>query len=149
MLHRLRTVAKRWPVLWLALALASLGSQAMATTLDWCLHAGDDAHVIIGGSSHHIPPAYHPQHGNPDAPEPDCTASESVRIPASSDGACPHPSVASGAPFVACWYYLPRIALTETTALDAATRQRARALPCPPRPEVSGAVHGDSARLLI
>lgn len=51
-MSRLRQSLVRRPALLLSWVLLALTSQALAVTLDWCLH-GDDAHVELAAAAHH------------------------------------------------------------------------------------------------
>ena len=179
-------MARRWPGPCLALVLLTFTSQSLATTLDWCLHGDDGAHVASGlvpcdghgaarvdaravdaravdaravdastadatrldaeaANTPSAAPASLPCHGAAAG-----GAAHSVHhVAASSDGASSPASAVPAPALVAHWHFLPRVLALEFVDVpdNAPSRQDPR--PDAARPSLSGAVPGESSRLLI
>ena len=158
MLHRLRNAAKRWPRLCLGLVLLTFTSQALAATLDWCLDAGESAHIAnglspchgeAGGAGHHSgapAPSTAPLSHGGDAGS---TPHRTLHVAASSDGSSTLASAMVPAPIAATWQFLSRVQWLATSGSGDALRARPATLPDARRPAVSGAIPGESSRLLI
>lgn len=152
MTHLRRSLVRR-PGLLLSWVLLALTSQALAVTLDWCLH-GDDAHVELAATSHHgeLPPVAHEDcHGADTAVPADANSDtcEGIMISAASDAAVaavPLPDFHAVPAFI---LYLPPAA--DPLAASAWLAPRARTtLPEPsPRSRTPGVLAGTSTRLLI
>jgi hypothetical protein len=178
MLLRLRQAARRFPGLCLGLLLLAFSSQSLAATLDWCLHAGEGAHVangLVPCDDHAAstargatpvaegPSAGAPQGGGMAAPPVDGTAAPCRaagagstlhpmhRVVASSDGASLLADFGLALPPAAPWQFLPRDRSLEVRGDDAIPRPGREPGPGSgaARPALSGAVPGQSSRLRI
>ena len=165
MLRRLRQAARRWPGPCLALVTLAFSSQSLATTLDWCLHGGDGAHVasaLVPCDDEHdvaaqvaldapdagtvaatLPVASPPCHGADAGPHP------MHHVAASSDGASSPVPVVAALPVVAHWTFQPWLLAPLPSGADDPPRSRGASWPDARRPRLSGAVPGESSRLLI
>ena len=150
---RLRQSLVRRPALLLSCALLALTSQALAVTLDWCLH-GDDAHVELVAAPHHgeAPADAHSDcHGtepsvSADAATADC---EGLMFSVVVDGAV---KAAVGPDFDATpefVVYLVPVIDTPAVSSWLASRGRASLLESPPHSRIPGVLAGTSTRLLI
>ncbi len=167
-------MARRWPGPCLALVLLAFTSQSMATTLDWCLHGGDGAHVAGG-----LLPCDGHRAARVDASEVDANQADGAKagaanppsaapaslpchgadaggvahpmhhVAASSDGASSPVSAVLALPVVAHWHFLPRVLGLECFGEPDVSHSGQGLRPEPGRPALSGAIPGESSRLLI
>jgi hypothetical protein len=150
---RLRQSLVRRPALLLSWVLLALTSQALAVTLDWCLH-GDDAHVELVAAPHHgeAPAIAHEDcHGADPAMSAEAAAAdcEGLMFAVVVDGAVKAavaPDFDNAPAFVV--YSMPAAEPTATSAL-LASRARAVLLEPPPHSRIPGVLAGTSTRLLI
>ncbi len=153
MLTRLRQSVRRRPGLLLSWVLLALTSQALAVTLDWCLH-GDDVHVELAASAHHgeAPPVVHEDcHGADMAVPADGVpgACDGLMFSAASDAvvaAAPTPDFHAVPAFVV---YLPPVDDSPARSSWLATRSRASSLEPSLQSSIPGVLAGTSTRLLI
>ncbi len=150
---RLRQSLRRRPGLLLSWVLLALTSQALAVTLDWCLH-GEEAHVELAAASHHddMPPVAHEDcHGADMALPVDGTpgACDGLMFSAASDAvvaAAPMPDFHAVPAFVV---YLPPVDDSPATSSWLASRSRASLLEPSLQSSIPGVLAGTSTRLLI
>jgi hypothetical protein len=143
----------------MVLALVAFAPQAVAGTLSWCLHGGDDSHVtsavepchtagqdaasggdVVPGAPHEAshPPCHHA------APHAGTT-----HVAAATEAASATGPASTVAPFVVAWQGpapAARLAASPVVPGAAGARRVADTLA---RPRLCGAVAGDSSRLLI
>ncbi len=167
MLHRLRIAAKRWPGPCLALLLLSFSSQSLADTFVWCLHAGDEVHLASGlapcdddagsvadGSVAGFVAGFVADSSGSGSPsfaaEPaPATAAWHSEVEVATDGASASIAFVLALPCTSSWRFAPRAALDEARLAAAARPAGASPRTGHQRAAISGAVPGDSARLLI
>ena len=150
---RLRQSLVRRPGLVLSWVLLALTSQALAVTLDWCLH-GNDAHVELAASPHHgeAPAAAHEDcHGAGMVVPADQKADgcEGLMISATGEAVMavtPTPDFHALPAFIV---YLPPP--TDSSAASPAHAPRSRGTSPEPSPHsrIPGVLAGASTRLLI
>jgi hypothetical protein len=152
-MSRIRQSLLRRPALLLSWVLLALTSQALAMTLDWCLH-GEAAHVELVAAPHHgeSPAAVHEDcHGADSAVSADAATAgcEGLMFSVVVDGAVK-------AAVVPDFEAAPAFILSLLPALDPpaasswlASRARATMLEPPPHSRIAGVLAGTSTRLLI
>ena len=150
---RIRQSLVRRPGLLLSWVLFALTSQALAVTLDWCLH-GEEVHVELAAAPHHgeTPAAAHEDcHGADMAvqQDQDSGACDGLMISAAIDAvkaAAPVPDFHAVPAFV---MYLPLADDPPATSSWLASRARASWPESSPHSRIPGVLAGTSTRLLI
>ena len=150
---RLRQSLVRRPALLLSWALLALTSQALAVTLDWCLH-GDDAHVELVAAPHHGEAqavAHEDCHGADPAMSAEAAATDcdGLMFAVVVDGAVKAAVVPDFDATPAFVVYLVPVIDTPAVSSWLASRGRASLLESPPHSRIPGVLAGTSTRLLI
>jgi len=152
---RIRQSLVRRPGLLLSWVLLALTSQALAVTLEWCLH-GEEVHVELAAATT-------TQHGAaPAVAHEDCHGADKA-VPATSDsGACEGIMISAAidaavaVALVPDFHAVPAFVLSlpptvdpSTASSSLASRARASVLESSPQSSIPGVLAGTSTRLLI
>ena len=150
-MSRIRQSLLRRPALLLSWVLLALTSQALAVTLDWCLH-GEEVHVELAATPCHGEAPVSTHEHCPDADQPltaDAGTGPGIMFSAAIDAAVMAALVPDFQAVPAFIVYLPAAADPPAASAWLASRTRSSLTEHSPSAGIPGVLAGTSTRLLI